>query len=265
MNTSGSKLGAAIKPKATGARVLLIAGLTVVLAAGWFLSRMHGMQRLGQPAVKLVTREVFDENGEVVANTAIDLPTDLPGYQATNLPLGRIELNWLPKDTTYGRTAYTAPDGFRALLGAVLMGRDRTSIHKPEYCLVGQGFTVDSQTLTHIPISAPIRYELPVMKMVTTRETKLPDGTVLRSRALYVYWFVADQRLSADHNKRMLTMAWDLVTTGVMQRWAYISCLGECEFGQEEKLFARMAELIAAAVPKFQLTTGEPGQMAGKR
>jgi hypothetical protein len=252
------------KGRDRGAMVLLILALGLVGTAGWFLSGMHGLQQLGKPGVKLVQRAVFDENGSIVASNAIEFPIELPGYVGTNLPLGRIELDWLPKDTTYGRTGYRGTDGFHMVFSGVLMGTDRTSIHKPEYCLTGQGFRVESQQEMLITIKEPVPYQLPVMKMVTTRETKMPDGSVDRLRALYVYWFVADGRLSADHNKRMISMAWDLVRTGVMQRWAYISCLSYCEVGEEDKLFARMSELIAATVPHFQLTTGTPVQLAAQ-
>jgi hypothetical protein len=83
-----------------------------------------------------------------------------------------------------------------------------------------------------------------------------------RARALYVFWFVADGQLTADHNERMLWMARDLLMTGVLQRWAYVSCVSYCQPGQEEAAFARMSELIGAAVPRFQLTAGAPGRMA---
>lgn len=243
-------------------------GLALIGGAAWFLSGLQGVQRLGKPGVRLEARPVFDESGAVVATNAVYLPLDLPGFKSTNLPLSQAELNWLPKDTTFGRAGYQAPDGQFFQLSAVLMGADRTSIHKPEYCLAGMGFRIEQQAITAIPIGEPARYDLPVVKMVTTRETKLPDGTVVRNRALYVFWFVADSRLSADHNKRMLTSALDLVATGVMQRWAYVSCFAECDFGGEEQLFRRMSALIAAAVPRFQLATGDPlplaaGEMKG--
>ena len=54
----------------------------------------------------------------------------------------------------------------------------------------------------------------------------------------------------------MWWMARDLITKGVLQRWAYISCFSVCPPGQEEALYARMREWIAAAVPQFQLSAG---------
>jgi len=40
---------------------------------------------------------------------------------------------------SYAERHYSAPDGFDMTGTLVLMGADRTSIHKPDYCLPGQG------------------------------------------------------------------------------------------------------------------------------
>jgi hypothetical protein len=44
-----------------------------------------------------------------------------------------------------------------------------------------------------------------------------------------------------------------LLTTGVLQRWAYISYFAVCEPGQEDAAFERVKKLIVASVPEFQL------------
>ena len=45
---------------------------------------------------------------------------------------------------------------------------------------------------------------------------------------LYVYWFVADNQLTPYHGERMWWMARDLIRTGVLQRWAYVSYFTAC-------------------------------------
>jgi hypothetical protein len=44
-----------------------------------------------------------------------------------------------------------------------------------------------------------------------------------------------------------------MMSTGVLQRWAYISCFSVCAPGQEGAAFDRMKEFLAASVPQFQL------------
>jgi hypothetical protein len=80
------------------------------------------------------------------------------------------------------------------------------------------------------------------------------DGKQQSLSSVFVYWFVADNQLTAKHGQRMWWMARDLLRTGVLQRWAYVTYFSVCAPGQEEATYARMCEFIAAAVPEFQLT-----------
>jgi len=52
----------------------------------------------------------------------------------------------------------------------------------------------------------------------------------------------------------MWWMARDVIRTGVLQRWAYVSYFAVCPPGAEEATFQRMKKLIVASVPEFQLT-----------
>jgi len=114
-------------------------------------------------------------------------------------------------------------------------------------------------------MTQPHPYDLPVMKMTVDREVTLRSGAKTRQSALYVFWFVADQQLSADHNERMWWMARDLISKGILQRWAYVSCFSTCLPGQEDEAYARMREWIVAAVPEFQLATNQAARMVSNR
>jgi hypothetical protein len=50
----------------------------------------------------------------------------------------------------------------------------------------------------------------------------------------------------------MTRLALNVLRTGVLQRWAYVSYFSVCEPGREDAAFARMERLIAASVPEFQ-------------
>jgi hypothetical protein len=54
----------------------------------------------------------------------------------------------------------------------------------------------------------------------------------------------------------MWWLARDLLRTGVLQRWAYVSYFSFCAPGQEDAAFERMSKLIAASVPEYQLPPG---------
>jgi hypothetical protein len=54
----------------------------------------------------------------------------------------------------------------------------------------------------------------------------------------------------------MWWMAKDMMLTGVLQRWAYVTYFAVCAPGEEDATFERMKKMIAASVPEFQLTPG---------
>jgi hypothetical protein len=230
--------------------------IALIVSTAVALSRLQALQRLGTPGVKVIEHPVFREDGQVIGTNSVALPERVLNFESKEQPIAHVVWNWLPKDTTYAQRLYRAPDGFSTMANVVLMGTDRTSIHDPKYCLAGQGFQTLKAEFDTVPIQEPHPYSLPVFKWTVQREFTTPDGIKVPQSALYVFWFVADDQLTADHKERMWWMARDLMTRGVLQRWAYISCFAACAPGQEEATYARMREWIAAAVPRFQLAAG---------
>ena len=237
-------------------KVILIVFLALIGASSAFLSRLTFA--LGEPGVRLAEMQILNETNKVVRTNGVDLPVDLLQCISEATPITTKELDWLPDDTTYGRRRYTFPDKTWIENNVVLMGKDRTSIHKPEYCLPGQGFTIDRRETVNISIKKPHSYNLPAMKLTTSRPFRDSNGNEVQMRGIYVYWFVADDKLATDHFARMWTMTKGLLTEGELQRWAYISYFAICQPGGEDETYAKMANFISESVPRFQTTTGPP-------
>jgi hypothetical protein len=231
-----------------------------------FLSAFKSRQRLGKPGIKVSAKPVFDPKGNVIGTNCIDLPEQVLDYTSKPMPVDFTVLDWLPKDTTYGQRLYKAADGFQTAINAVLMGTDRTSIHKPDYCLAGQGWTVDHSRseVTTIRINEPYPYDLPITKLITFREARTESGHTVLVGGVYLYWLVADERLEPYHNRIFPSIIKHMLATGELQRWAYVTCFATCLPGQEEPTFNRLKDFLAAAVPTFQLTTGAPLKDAAK-
>ncbi|MGH7991432.1 MAG: exosortase-associated EpsI family protein [Limisphaerales bacterium] len=224
--------------------VALIAGTAGALT--WF--KKH--QKLGKPGI--ITTAI---PGSVMMK--INLPARVLDFTSTNVPEPEVVLGYLPKDTSYAERLYTAPDGFYVQATIILMGADRTSIHRPEFCLPGQGFQINSKTVVNIPIDGRQHYQLPVMKWVISRSVQTADGQKQEIGGLYIFWFVADNEESTGIVPMQLRMMRDQLLTGVLQRWAYISYFAVCEPGHEDAAFERVKKLIAASVPEFQLPPGK--------
>jgi Protein of unknown function (DUF3485) len=226
--------------------------MALVLMAGGviLLNHFRSHRELGLPGVK--TASIAGS-----ANLKVLLPEQVLDYNSEEVEIPAIVTNTLPKDTSFGQRIYKAGDRFETQVNVVLMGTDRTSLHKPQFCLEGQGWTIDqgASTSTTVAMKRPVAYNLPVVKLIASKEG-LIDGQRVVARGIYVYWYVADGTISASTSgfERMWRMTWTLLRTGVLQRWAYISYFATCPPGREDATFNRIKELIAASVPEFQLT-----------
>jgi len=237
--------------------LLMVVALALMAGAAGLLTRMRTHQQLAPPGVK--THPLPGS-----ACLQVDVPEQVLDYKSEWINVDEVTSNTLPKDTSFGQRYYKASDGsFGALMNVVLMGTDRTSMHKPQFCLEGAGWHIDgnASTVERVSIAKPFSYELPVVKLIVTKEGTV-NGEHVRARGIYVYWFVADDAMSASVTgfERMRMMAMKLLRTGVLQRWAYISCFAVCAPGQEDATFERMKTLIAAAVPQLQLYPKAPNQ-----
>lgn len=223
--------------------------LALIGAAGGLLNHVRTRQELAPPGVK-----THPLPGTV--RLEVDLPQQVLDYESKRVEMDENTADTLPKDTSFGERRYKGPDGFDLDLRVVLMGTDRTSMHKPQFCLTGQGWRINdlASAETSVRVDRPQAYDLPVVKLVADKVSSV-DGQNQAFSGVYVYWYVADDALSASTSgfQRMWWMTTKLLRTGVLQRWAYVSCFSACPPGQETATFNRIEQFIAASVPEFQL------------
>ncbi|HTA30243.1 MAG TPA: exosortase-associated EpsI family protein [Candidatus Cybelea sp.] len=229
----------------------LLTALALIGVTALALVHMKANQKLGLPGIK--TAEI---PGSKRLN--VYLPPKVLDFNSVAIPTDTNVLNGLPQDTSFAERGYYAPDGEQLLCNIVLMGTDRTSIHKPQFCLTGVGWSIsdaDSSADT-IRVARPYAYDLPVMKLVTAPRELIRNGKSETRCGVYVYWFVADNELTESHWVRMRRMSTHLLTTGELQRWAYVSCFAVCAPSETGKTYEQMKKFIAASVPEFQLVAG---------
>jgi hypothetical protein len=141
------------------------------------------------------------------------------------------ERGLLPKDTVLVKSRYIHPSGRRIQSSIVLSGKDRSSIHRPQVCLVGQGNEIVKSTTVEVPLDG--REPLDVMILDMICRFRVGDQTVEQSR-YYAYWFVGKDRETASHIQRMIWMGTDRIFRNVAHRWAYISVSGMREESGED-------------------------------
>lgn len=238
--------------------ILAIVAILLIGSAAVVLARYKSIQRLGEPGV--TTRPIAGSR-----NLEVVLPENVLDYTSELMPQSEIVTNVLPRDTSYGQRRYSTPDKFYVQANVVLMGTDRASLHKPQFCLTGAGWTITKTEVVSVPVEKPEPYDLRVIKL-TAATTIKEEGREQKIGGIYVYWYVSQDALSADPSgsDRMWSIARNLVTTGVLERWAYVSFFAPCNPGQEDEAYARVKKLIAAAVPEFQIPHGQKNNSSQK-
>jgi EpsI family protein len=176
-------------------------------------------------------------------------PAALPAFIGTEW-IGRraevtpIERAILPPDTGFSRRHYVSLQGgaHSVFFSVVLSGRDRTSIHRPEVCLVGQGWTLSAPTFGTLRAGDRV---LPVTLLHTQQGQ---PGTPRPVRALVAYTFVSADAVVATHTERFLHDAWNRLRHGRADRWAYVLAMADAEDGEAAAL-ARMQSVSAGVAP----------------
>ena len=168
----------------------------------------------------------------------LDLPKTVGGtWLGTDQAVSAKEHDSLGKDTEFSRKAYKNARG-RSLDGGdviqasvVLSGTDmNTSIHRPEWCLPAQGWTIEDSSKVSILIpdrGKLVATRLRNMRFVPDKDTGKPitdkDGNKVVIRNLDYYWFVGYDTTTESHTSRNIIDITDRLRHGYNQRWAFMT------------------------------------------
>jgi hypothetical protein len=195
-----------------------------------------------------------------------ELPMVAGSFVGESEQPGDKERELLPADTIIVKRQYHTPGrtiASRDLAHAslVIAGHDTRSIHRPEVCLDGQGWTITSSTIREVKMISGAT--LRVRDLAIERQVLLPDRSKLPLRAHYVYWFVGTDISTPSNLERQLLSLRDSVLRNVNHRWAYPSVMayvtdnltpqqsGERRRDDAETL-KMILSLIRSLAPRFQ-------------
>jgi EpsI family protein len=161
----------------------------------------------------------------------LELPKMVGGaWYGRDQEVGAGEQQTLGFDTEFARKLYTNARGDEILASIVLSGQDmNTSIHRPEWCLPAQGWTIAGSSKATVPVrdSAPLTTtRLFNIRMPRDKETGKPivngKGEQLVVKNVDYYWFVGFDGVTASHLSRNLIDITDRLLHGYNQRWAFV-------------------------------------------
>jgi EpsI family protein len=190
-------------------------------------------------------------------------PVELPAFIGTDW-IGRraevtaVEREILPADTGFSRKLYVPLHDPRkgVFLSIVLSGRDRTSIHRPELCLVGQGWSVTGTAAHGFAYPGGAGAGFPATLLRIRREEQTPRGKRVVPQ-LVAYWFVGGDVVTGTHWQRLARDAWNRVVHARADRWAYVLMQTDATDGEAAAL-ARMQDVLNGTLPAFQPVPSRP-------
>lgn len=184
-------------------------------------------------------------------------PVELPAFLGIEWtgqprPVSPTELEILPPDTGYSRKLYFnhRDPAKQVFLSIVLSGRDRSSIHRPELCLMGQGWTIADAALHRFRFPAENTAGFDATLLRVRREVQTPTGKQVVPQ-LVAYWFVGADTVVPSHWSRMVRDAWNRIAHARADRWAYVLLQTDARDGEAPAL-ARMQSVLDATLPSFQ-------------
>lgn len=193
------------------------------------------------------------------AGVVMSLPVVMGDYFSKPGEITKVELDILPKDTEFARRFYEDGSGHQIECSIVLSGAEQRSIHRPEGCLQGQGWTVVVEK--QIPIPLQSGHRLTAEEITLERRVTDSNGGAVTVRAYYIYWFVGQNVTTPSEIERVLLSNWDRVIHNRAHRWAYVSVFslitdnlrtdGGLNADQTRALLVNFATQI---VPTFQIS-----------
>ena len=200
------------------------------------------------------------------AGVLAELPMVAGGFVGDSEPPSEKEIALLPGDTIIVKRAYRTPGrsvASRDLAHATLViaGNDSRSIHRPEVCLDGQGWTVTASQVREVKmLTGDV---LQVRDLTIVREVLIGKGMKMPLHAHYIYWFVGEDVSTPSNLERQILSFRDNVLRNINHRWAYPSVMAWVTDGlpsektgerrrSDEETVAMLLNLVRTLAPKFQ-------------
>ena len=158
------------------------------------------------------------------------LPETLPGHAFYDREVSALERKWLPSDTGmlkrvyYPKNSKTQEEAHLNSVSVtlILSGSDQRSLHRPEVCLVSQGWTVTDHTVKKLEINGK---SLRVKDLHLEMQQLQADDSLKKIQAHYVYWWVGSKISTHDSMQRALITAKENMFHNRNTRWGYPSIL----------------------------------------
>jgi hypothetical protein len=189
------------------------------------------------------------------SGVVMDIPYSVGSYWGTAQEVTEAERVILPQDTEFAKKVFNDGKGNNITSQIVLAGAEKRSIHRPQVCLIGQGWTIEESKV--IPIKLVNGSTLKVMSLGLRRTLTLDDGSQKTLRGIYLYWFVGKEVSTPYHEERIIRTNLDMLFHNTNHRWAYVivtaNVLEGFQYGgkNKEETLDMLENFVAEFAPKI--------------
>jgi hypothetical protein len=199
----------------------------------------------------MACRLFHDVDTKTEPGVIMNLPDSIGNYIGFNTDITESERLILPRDTEFAKKQYSGFDLPEIATEIVLSGAQRQSIHRPQVCLVGQGWVIQKEETISIALADGRGQKARKLTLVRTQ-----DGVQIVG--YFIYWFIGKDKTTDDHFERIFLTSWDRIVHRVNHRWAYVivnSILPpepKVTAGERQKVLSELVSFAGELIPRIQ-------------
>lgn len=163
----------------------------------------------------LACRLFHDVDTKTEPGVIMNLPDKVGNYLGFDTEIDPRERFILPGDTEFAKKRYEGFDLPEITTEIVLTGAQRQSIHRPQVCLVGQGWKIQKEEPLLVALADGGAQKVRKLTLVRVQNGVQIEG-------YFIYWFVGRDKTTDDHVERIILTSWDRIVHRVNHRWAYV-------------------------------------------
>jgi len=179
------------------------------------------------------------------AGVTLSMPLQVDGYQGREIEVQAKEKRALDEGVKLVRFGYLNDQSRKVIASVVLSGHLKRSLHRPEVCLPGQGWTIVESKPVRVPTANGHSFEATYLRIFIDQLDE--NGRRVRQRGVNLYWYVgSDDTTCASHYEHVAQTYLHAIFRNLNHRWAMISVfipVEDAEIPGPEGMFAEFNAL----------------------
>ncbi|MEM7145821.1 MAG: exosortase/archaeosortase family protein [Verrucomicrobiota bacterium] len=186
------------------------------------------------------------------------LPETIGEYWGEEVAMSDLERRILDAEVEIVRRNYRPFQGAPITCTIVLSGAEARSIHRPEICLPGQGWSITDTDVIQIDLNTDNSINATVLSLART-ET-LPDGRPFFRRAYNIYFYVGSDTTTGTRHGQITRTILDGLFRNMTHRWSMVGVFAPLPPNQTNNPVAgeltveQLKEFVREIVPSIKAT-----------